>query len=421
MRENSPEQVKALLFAVKTPDISDADMADSLRELEDLTVSVGCRVVGRLVQNRQRIHPGSFMGSGKLVDARATLEGHGADVAVFDNDLSPSQGDNLERGLGVMVLDRTQLILEIFSRNARTHEARIQVELAQLEYMLPRLVGMWAHLDRERGGIAGSKGAGEKQIDIDRSLIRSRIARLKKELGHVGRERQTQKKGRADCRRVSLVGYTNAGKSTLMNRLTCADVKVEDRLFATLDSTTRVITREQKPAILLSDTVGFIKRLPHGLVASFRSTLEVALDAELLLQVIDAGDGRFEDQMATTDKVLEEIGAHATPRLLVFNKMDRIGERLTPALLRKKYPEAVLLSAKGGDCSPLLERIHQFFEKSMITSPMLLEYAECGALAGIYQLGRVDELRYEKDGIHLKVTATPANLERIKASVAQST
>ena len=408
---------KALLLAVQTPDLPDELLADSLAELAALAASLGCRVVGSMVQHRPRIHPGTFIGSGKLDQVKASLAIAGAELVIFDNNLSPSQGENLERALGVMAMDRNQLILEIFSQNARTHEARNQVELAQLEYMLPRLVGMWAHLDREKGGISGSKGAGEKQIDIDRSLIRKRIARLKKELGHIARERTTQKKRRANCFLVSLVGYTNAGKSTLMNRLTAAATAVEDRLFATLDPTTRVLMGENRPRILLSDTVGFLKRLPHELVASFRSTLEVVRDADLLLHVVDIGHEGFESHMATTEEVLESIGALTVPRLLVFNKIDLVRDKTTIPLARKKYPEAVFLSASQGDGGPLLEHIVEFFEKFMVTAPLHLEYADFGELEKIYRWSRVDEVRYEQDGIHLTVTSTPATLQRIRSKL----
>lgn len=420
MHENSHSESTALLLAVQTPDMTDFDLADSMREMRDLAYSIGCPVLGELVQYRPRIHPGTFMGAGKLKEAKELIKASEVDLAIFDADLSPSQGENLEKELGVMVIDRTQLILEIFQRNARTHEARIQVELAQLEYMLPRLVGMWAHLDRERGGIGGSKGAGEKQIDIDRSLIRHRIARLKKELSHVARERDTQKRGREDCFRVTLVGYTNAGKSTLMNRLTAAEVLVKDQLFATLDSTTRVMSRANKPPILLSDTVGFIKRLPHALVASFRSTLEVARDADLLVQVVDLSDERFEHQMETTDLVLREIGAHTVPRLIVFNKVDLLEDRLIVGLTRKKYPEALFVSASKDDAGEILRPVLQFFEEGMVTTPIMVDYAHSGELSKIYRWSRVDEVTYEQDGIHLVITSTRANLNRIKAHVAIS-
>jgi len=397
--------------------MTELDLADSMREMVDLAASIGCPVVETIVQFRARVHPGTFMGPGKLEEAREAVKRTGATLVVFDADLSPSQGENVERELGVMVIDRTQLILEIFQRNARTHEARIQVELAQLEYMLPRLVGMWAHLDRERGGIGGSKGTGEKQIDIDRSLIRHRIARLKKDLSHVARERGTQKRNREACFRVTLVGYTNAGKSTLMNRLTAAEVLVKDQLFATLDSTTRVMNRVNRPPILLSDTVGFIKRLPHALVASFRSTLEVALDADLLVQVVDFSDERFESQMTTTDQVLREIGAHTVPRLQVFNKVDMVEERLNLSMARKRFPDAMFVSAAKDDVGPVLTAILQFFEEGMITTPILVDYAHSGELSKIYRWSRVDEVKYEQDGIHMLITSTQANLARIKAHV----
>jgi GTP-binding protein HflX len=417
LNTNGVSAPRALLLAVHTPDRTPLSVTDSLNELRDLAVSAGCQVVGELVQPRQKIDPGTFIGSGKLEEARAEVLSTGADLVIFDNNLSPSQGERVEKALGVMVVDRTQLILEIFRRNARTHQARLQVELAQLEYMLPRLVGMWAHLDRERGGIAGSKGAGEKQIDIDRSLIRHRIAKLKKELGHVDQERRTQKKRRANCFQVSLVGYTNAGKSTLMNRLTDSQVQVADRLFATLDSTTRVMLKDFQPRILLSDTVGFIKQLPHGLVASFRSTLEVARDADLLLHVVDLSHEAHEEHIQITGQVLEEIGAGLVPRLMVFNKVDLVTERVALALARRRWPDAVFISAAHGDIEPLRHRIARFFEKVMITAPVLLRYAEYGELSKVYEWSRVDAVRYEPDGIHLTITSTPANLERLRALV----
>jgi GTP-binding protein HflX len=409
---------RALLLVVQTSDLpTDASVEDSLRELRELATSAGCVVVDEMVQSRGRIHAGTFISPGKLQEARERVLVSAADLVVFDNDLSPSQSKKVEEALKVLVLDRTQLILEIFRAGARTHEARAQVELAHLEYMLPRLVGMWAHLDRERGGIAGSKGAGEKQIDIDRSLIRHRIARLKKELRQQAQERDTQKKTRSNCFRVSLVGYTNAGKSTLMNRLTDAGVLVENRLFATLDSTTRILLKDQQPRILLSDTVGFIRRLPHQLVASFRSTLEVAKDADLLLHVVDMSHPSYADHIATTAQVLAEIGAESVPRILVFNKRDQVRDKVALMLAKRRHPEAIFLSALSDDLEPLRARIVEFFDQSMVTTPLRLEYAHSRELAKIYKWSRVDEVRYEQDGIHLKITSTPANLRRIRTAV----
>jgi GTP-binding protein HflX len=417
LNHNGLQLDKAFLIALQTPDVSDAQQADSLDELQELAVSIGYAYVGRLVQHREQMLPGTVFGSGKLSEIRERVEHLGAAVVIYDGNLSPSQGQNLEKALKVMVLDRTQLILSIFSRNAHTREARLQVELAHLEYMLPRLVGMWAHLDRERGGIAGTKGTGEKQIDIDRTLIRNRIARLRKELRTLAQERGTQKKSRANCFRVSLVGYTNAGKSTLMNRLTDAHLTAEDRLFATLDSTTRVLVEENRPKILLSDTVGFIRRLPHELVASFRSTLEVARDAELLLQVVDLSHESWQEHMETTAQVLEEIGAHTVPRLVVFNKVDRLEDKVPLLLARQAQPDALFISAARDDCDEVRQRIVRFFEQSMVTTPLLLEYQDYGELAKLYRWSRVDEVRYEQDGIHIKITSTPAALERIRAKL----
>jgi len=409
---------QALLLAFQTPDISSPEVEESLDELEELTLSAGLEVVGRLVQSRDKMDPGSMFGAGKVGQIKSLIHQTQADTAIFDGTLSPTQGRHLENSLKVLVIDRTQLILDIFGANARTREAHLQVELAQLEYMLPRLVGMWAHLDRERGGIAGSKGMGEKQIDIDRTIIRNRISRLKKELRHVAMERTTQKKRRTDnCFRVSLVGYTNAGKSTIMNCLTDSQTIAEDRLFATLDSTTRVMSESTRPKILLSDTVGFIKRLPHELVASFRSTLEVAQDADLLLHVVDLSHDCWDEHIQVTEGVLEEIGAHTVPRLLVFNKQDLVQDKVRRLLAARQYPEALFFSAQEDDPSLLKERIVRFFEKAMITTPMKLEYADYGDLSKIYRWSRVDDVKYEQDGIHLLITSTPANLERIRARV----
>lgn len=410
-----PEPLRALLLVVQTPDFqNESTLEDSLQELRELAVSAGCVVVDEMAQMRGRIHAGTFLTSGKLEEARERVLACGVEIVIFDNDLSPSQSQKVEQALKVLVLDRTQLILEIFRTGAHTHEARAQVELAHLEYMLPRLVGMWAHLDRERGGIAGSKGAGEKQIDIDRSLIRHRIARLKKELRQLAQERDTQKKTRANCFRVSLVGYTNAGKSTVMNRLTDAGVAVEDKLFATLDSTTRILLKDRQPRILLSDTVGFIRRLPHQLVASFRSTLEVAQDADLLLHVVDVSHPSHEEHIRTTEQVLAEIGAEAVPRILVFNKQDQLRGKLALTLARHAHRGAMFMSALTDDMEPLRARIVEFFDQSMVTTPLRLEYAHSRELASIYKWSRVDEVRYEQDGIHLTITSTPANLRRIQ-------
>ena len=290
----------------------------SLDELALLADTAGARVADRIVQRRGTIHPATFIGKGKVEEVKLRAQELEADVAIFDDDLSPAQVRNLEKALGVKVIDRSELILDIFARRAQTREARLQVELAQLEYSLPRLTGMWKHLERQTGGI-GVRGPGETQLETDRRLVGERIAKLKRDLSAVERERETQRRKRRREFRAALVGYTNAGKSTLFNALTKSSVFVENRLFATLDATTRQMVSPERTLALLTDTVGFIRKLPHHLVASFRSTLSEATEADLLVQVVDASDPDYRRQMQAVDKVLDEILTEPRPSLLVFN------------------------------------------------------------------------------------------------------
>ena len=269
------------------------DTLDSLQELSSLAVTLGFKLIGSEVQSRSTPDSKSYIGGGKLKEIKEIIKEEKVDIVLFDNELSPNQGKYIEGFLDCMVWDRTQVILEIFANHARTPESRDQVELAQLKYMLPRLVGLWAHLDREKGGISASRGTGEKQINIDRKLIRSRITRLENALKKVEKERGVQSKRRAECFQVGVVGYTNAGKTSLINRLTGAELLSEDKLFATLESATRILPSETKPDVLISDTVGFIRNLPHNLIASFRSTLSVVRDADLLLHVVDASSPQY--------------------------------------------------------------------------------------------------------------------------------
>src|SRR5882672_3701172 len=262
-----------------------ADLPRSLEELRRLADTAGARVLGTIVQRRGSIHPATFLGKGKIGELKTLAEERGADVAIFNDDLSPPQVRNLEKQVGVKVVDRSELILDIFARRARTRESRLQVELAQLEYTLPRLTGMWRHLERQAGGI-GTRGPGETQLETDRRLVREKIARLKRALEAVERERETQRRRRRREFRAALVGYTNAGKSTLFNTMTRSQVFVEDRLFATLDATTRQMVSAERVTALVTDTVGFIRKLPHHLVASFRSTLSEVVEADLLVQVV---------------------------------------------------------------------------------------------------------------------------------------
>jgi len=301
-----------------------------------------------LVQRRGTIHPATFLGKGKVEELKELVERRNAELVIFDDDLSPAQVKNLEKALDRKVVDRSELILDIFARRARTRESRLQVELAQLEYTLPRLTGMWKHLERQAGGI-GTRGPGETQLETDRRIVREKIARLKAELQAVERERETQRVRRRREFRAALVGYTNAGKSTLFNALTRAGVFVENRLFATLDSTTRQLVSPDRQVVLLTDTVGFIRKLPHHLVASFHSTLVEAIEADVLLHVTDAADPDFRRHIAAVDQVLDEILIEPRPpRLMLFNKSDRLSPEDVSAL-RVEFPDCVVVSALSKD------------------------------------------------------------------------
>ena len=319
----------------------------SLEELALLADTAGAIVADKLVQRRGTIHPATFLGKGKLQELKQLAEQRDAEVVIFDDDLSPAQVKNLEKTLERKVIDRSELILDIFAKRARTRESRLQVELAQLEYTLPRLTGMWKHLERQAGGI-GTRGPGETQLETDRRMVRDKIARLKRDLESVERERETQRARRRREFRAALVGYTNAGKSTLFNALTRAGVFVENRLFATLDSTTRQMVNAEREMALLTDTVGFIRKLPHHLVASFHSTLAEAVEADLLLHVTDASDPDFRRHLIAVDTVLDEILTDPRPpRLMVFNKADLLDDDTTAAL-RVEFPDSLLVSALDG-------------------------------------------------------------------------
>jgi GTP-binding protein HflX len=322
-------------------------LAESLAELGELARSAGARVLGELVQRRGPLHPATFIGKGKLGELTELVQERGADVAIFDDDLTPAQVRNLEKALGVKTVDRSELILDIFARRARTRESRLQVELAQLQYTLPRLTGMWKHLERQAGGI-GTRGPGETQLESDRRRVRERIAHLKRQLEAVDRERRTQGKRRKREHRATLVGYTNAGKSTLFNALTRSGVDAHDRLFDTLDSVTRRLVSTSRRRVLLTDTVGFIRKLPHHLVASFRSTLMEVVEADVLLHVVDASHPAFRAQMEAVDEVLNDLLDSPGERWVVLNKADRLDEE-NRATLRLEFPGALLVSALTGE------------------------------------------------------------------------
>ncbi len=336
---------RAVLVGFETKRL--VDPGASLRELALLADTAGADVRATMRQTRGRPSASTFLSKGKVEEATALLQKVEGDLLIFDDDLSPAQVRNLEKATDAKVVDRSELILAIFARRARTRESRVQVELAQLEYSLPRLIGMWKHLERLGGGI-GTRGPGETQLESDRRAVRSRITALKRQLVKVEEERNVQRKKREGTYRVAIVGYTNAGKSTLMNALTASDVFTENRLFATVDSTTRRLKVDHlEHPILVTDTVGFIRKLPHHLVASFRSTLTEVVEANLLYHVADGTDPALPEQLSAVESVLSELGAEHSPRILLLNKVDALTDEQAGEL-QGRYPEAILISARTG-------------------------------------------------------------------------
>lgn len=372
----------------------------SLEELARLAETAGGEVRGRVTQTRAAPDSATFIGRGKVAELLRLCEEEDADLVIFDEELAPAQQRNLERELGVKVVDRTALVLDIFARRAHTHEGRLQVELAQLNYLLPRLTGRGVLLSRLGGGI-GTRGPGETKLEVDRRRIRQRITDLGRELSDVTRHRTLQREARRRGGHpvVAITGYTNAGKSTLLNALTQAGVFVEDKLFATLDPTVRKVTLPNHQTILLVDTVGFIHKLPTHLVAAFRATLEEATAADLLVHVVDVGDPQWRHQQAVVNRVLEELGAGERPQVIAFNKIDRLSAAERQAL-RAEHPDAVLISAQRDvGLLNLLRRIGQRLPDRLVRLRLSVPYAQAGTLALIFSEGRVLEQRYENDAI----------------------
>jgi GTP-binding protein HflX len=341
--EQQPRR-KAVAVALQQSGQDRDTVCEHLDELVQLADTAGADVLDQVIQNRARPDTTTWLGKGKVAQILALVEELGLDLVLVDDELSPRQAINLEKELKVPVVDRSGLILSIFASRARTREARTQVELAQLRYLLPRLTGAWTHLERQRGGMM-LRGPGETQLETDKRLVRLRIKALEEELEVIQRQRETRRAGRDELFRVSLVGYTNAGKSTLLNRLTGAEVFVEDRLFATLDTTVRRLMLKDGAECLLSDTVGFIRKLPHHLVASFRSTLEEAAEADLLLHVVDLAHPSWSQRITSVRQVLEDLGAGATPVLYLFNKVDRVEDPAELQLASSQYTPSLLVSA----------------------------------------------------------------------------
>jgi GTPase len=385
---------------------------DHLAELEELLRTAGVAAVGEMVQRRDQPHPNTYLGAGKLDEVKAEIAAADANLVACDDELSPRQERNLESALGVPVIDRTAVILDIFAAHAHTAEGKLQVELAQLEYNLARMRGLWSHLERLGGGI-GTRGPGETQIETDRRLARDRIAALKRRLAHVRSTRSVMRaeRERAHLPQIALAGYTNAGKSTLLNALTGATVPVRDRLFHTLDPTTRVL-RAGGRDYLLTDTVGFIRKLPHQLVDAFGATLEETVRADLILHVADASvdEDELNEMTRAVEDVLQEIAADEAPRLLVLAKADRMDEERR-AELAHRHPDALLISAVTGEGIPgLIERIQVEFARRLFDVELLVPYEEGGRLAELHELAGDLEREDTPDGVRVSV--------RLPASVA---
>ena len=435
----------AIVAAVQLPSVSDVEFEASLTELRELAKTLGYKVVRTFVQKRSSFDMKAYLGTGKREEIRdfvnnepepaefeetvANPDTRNIDAILVDHEISPSQARNLEKEVGCEVMDRTMVILEIFHRNARSRAAKAQVEIARLGYMAPRLreaAKLAGPQGRQRSGVGG-RGAGESGTELDKRKIRDRIAELQKEIVAMNAERETQSARRQEHQglaSVALVGYTNAGKSTLMRALTGSEVLVANKLFATLDTTVRALYPESVPRVLVSDTVGFIKNLPHGLVASFKSTLDEALDASLLLHIIDASDPGFERQLEVTDKVLEEIGANDVPRIRVFNKIDHVGDAAAQAereaALRTQYPDCVVMSARRtDDVAKLHQKIVEFFQQGLVETELFLPWSAQQLRGEIYTSCQVLDERSDSEGAFFRVRGEPDSIKNLREQLSQ--
>ena len=401
MHEHKPSTTEsAVLVGVITPDTSRWTVEDSLNELAELADTAGASVTDRITQSLNKLNPATYVGKGKVDELKRLVSARGSDLVIFDDDLSPVQIRNLEKALGCKLLDRSALILDIFATRAKTAVAKTQVELAQLDYLRTRLTRQWTHLSRQKGGI-GTKGPGETQIETDRRLIGDRMATLKERLEKIDRQRTTQRKGRDRFSRVSLVGYTNAGKSTLMNALAGADVFAENRLFATLDATTRQVELSPNKEALLSDTVGFIRKLPHKLIESFKSTLDEVRESDVLMHVVDVTHPRFEDHIEVVHETLKELDAAGKPTLVVFNKIDMLDEAGLFGSLRNQYPDAVFVSAlRGIGLEELKKRLLEVIERDFVERIAYLPVSESKTIAHIHRVANVlsEDYMYARNG-----------------------
>ena len=412
------EKERCLLVGVSTRLVGKEETEELLDELALLADTAGAEVLGRMTQDRDRIDAASFIGKGKVEEIRILAEEKKIPLIIFDDDLSPVQVRNLEREINCKVLDRSGLILDIFASRAKSMEAKTQVELAQLQYLLPRLTRQWTHLSKQFGGI-GTKGPGETQIETDRRMIRARISHLKEKLERIGRQRVTQRKGRTKLPRAALVGYTNVGKSTLLNVLSESEVFVENRLFATLDPTTRLVPLTAGVDVLMTDTVGFIRKLPHHLVASFKSTLEEITEADMILHVVDLTSRVFDHQMAIVQDTLHDLGCSNKPTLVVFNKIDRLVDRSVMHTVAKEHPRSVFISAvRGINLLGMKNEVLALLEREFVEEVFTVSQAHQKLIAYLHTVGEVLEKSYDTNAVNLRLRVPKKELERLKRMVA---
>jgi GTP-binding protein HflX len=413
---------RALLIGLEKQGVSKWDLQDSLEELAELATSAGAEVVDTVTQKLRRPTAPYYIGKGKAEAIKHSFQDREVTSVIFDDELSPAQGRNLENLLARKVLDRTQLILDIFAQRARSREGRLQIELAQLQYLLPRLTRMWDHLSRQTGGI-GTRGPGETQLEVDRRRVQERIARLERELEAVRKTRAVQRQGRKRHQWpvAAVVGYTNAGKSTLLNLLTGADVVAENRLFATLDPTTRSFVLPNKQRVLLTDTVGFLRKLPHTLIESFKATLEEVSEADLLIHIVDLSHPRVDDQMEAVDGVTKELDAFGKQTLIVFNKIDKMQNRELAETYVKRFPDSVAISARTGEgVNNLVQALQDALSAWRLRSRFRIPASESALIAEIHRVGHVLELHYEGEGALIVAHVPPELAQKLERYAEQA-
>jgi len=405
---------RAILVAVKTQVVSREKVAEYLDELEMLADTAGAETILKVVQERKRIDSATFIGKGKVEEIVELVELNDIDLLIFDDDLTPTQVRNLELIVDKKILDRSGLILDIFASHAKTNQAKTQVELAQLQYVLPRLTRAWTHLYKQHGGI-GTKGPGETQIETDRRLIRTRIAKLQEKLKKIELQQITSGVKRKDFVNAALVGYTNAGKSTLLNRLTDAEVLAENKLFATLDSTTRAFELEKNKKLLISDTVGFIRKLPHHLVESFKTTLNVVRNADIILHIVDLTHPLFEEHINVVQSTLKELKCSDKKQIIIFNKVDALEDSQKITYVNNLFPGCILISAKRGiNIKQLIEKLIEFYENNFVQNTISLHVSASKLISQIHSLAQILNTKYEDENVVLEFRTSTSNANKIE-------